>query len=97
MALYPLTLFSSFANVASVKTDKRKSKFTPGSFHRDSLSVSQENNNADKRKNRRCVRSIIQGGRMENRNEGRRWTEVREAIDIQKINLKNANSKVHWK
>lgn len=62
MALYPLTLFSSFANVASVKTDKRKSKLRPGSFHRDSLSVPQENNNADKRKNRRYVRSIIRGG-----------------------------------
>lgn len=62
MALYPLTLFSSFANVASVETDQRKSKRRPGSFHRDSLSVPQENNNADKRKNRRCVRSIIQGG-----------------------------------
>lgn len=64
MAPYPLMLFSSFANIASVKTDKRESKLRPDSFHRDLLSVPQENNNADnKRKTRRCVRSIMQGGK----------------------------------
>lgn len=42
------------------------------------------------------MRSTIQGERMENRNEGDELKSAKQ-LEIQKVNLKNANSKIHWK
>lgn len=91
VVLYPLMLFSSFVSLAS---DKRKSKLRPGSFHRDLLSDPQENSkNADMRRPADVWGVWCKGGRAGNRNEGGRWTEVREAIERRKVNLKDANSR----